>query len=307
MEYRLRPPTFEDLPAINALLRRVTEEDYGEPEDEAENLGIMFRALDLERDAWVVDASDGDLVAAAMVRLRHPTRVRSAGAVAPEYRGRGLGTALLDRIEARAGELARGAPAGEEVWLGQDVAPDNAAARRLLGRRGFECVRHFWKMAIELAEETPAPEWPKGIRLVPFDLDQAREAFDASEEAFADHWEHHPHEYEEWRAWSIERESFDPALWLIARAGDEIAGIAFNYAAPEEGWIGVLGVRRPWRRRGLGRALLLESFRVLRERGLPRAALGVDAANPTGATALYENAGMRVLLQSDLFRKILSP
>lgn len=288
-----------------ALERAVALADYGEEEDDTENIELTFRMLDLDRDAWVAEDGSGEVVAGGFVRVRYPTRLRSRAAVLPGHRGRGLGGELLRRIEERARELAAEAPPGEEVWLGQDVAPANDGARALLERNGFTRTRHFWKMAIDLDAELPAPEWPEGIRLVPFDLAQAREAFDASEEAFLDHWGHKPHDYDEWRAWMIERESFDPSLWLIAREGSEIAGFSFNYAAPQEGWIGVLGVRRPWRRRGLGRALLLESFRELRALGLPRAALGVDAENPTGATRLYESAGMRVLFESHAYRKIL--
>jgi mycothiol synthase len=306
-EYRFRAPTAGDLAAVVELVARVTLEDYGEPEDDEENTRIVFSMLDLQRDAWVVEAPSGELVAGGIVRVRHPTRLRSMAAVLPEHRGRGVGSALLGRIEQRARELAVQHADGEEVWLGQDVAPGNAAARELLERHGFECVRHFWKMVIDLDGETPKPEWPAGIRLDPFNVSQTREAYEASEDAFQDHWGHVPHDYGEWRAWSVERETFDPTLWLIARDGEEIAGFSYNYVAPSEGWVGVLGVRRPWRRRGLGRALLLESFRLFKERGLGRVALGVDSANPTGATRLYEGAGMRVLFQSDVYRKILEP
>jgi mycothiol synthase len=304
-EYSFRAARSDDVPAVAELARAVALADYGEDEDDAENIAIVFGLIDLERDAWVVEGPPGRIVARGMVRVRHPTRLRSIGEVLPEHRGRGLGGELLRRIEARAGELAEQAPPGEEVWLGQEVAPANDRARELVVRNGFERLRHFWKMVIDLDEEFPEPEWPDGIRLVPFDLSQAREVFDASEDAFQDHWGHTPHEFEEWRAWMIERDSFDPSLWLIAREGDEVTGVSFCYAAPQEGWVGVLGVRRPWRRRGLGRALLLESFRQLQARGLPRAALGVDAENPTGATRLYERAGMRIVFESHAYRKIL--
>ena len=303
--YSIRPPRVDEARAFAQLERAVTLADYGEDEDDTENVEVTFRTLDLERDAWLVENAAGAIAGGAMVRVRHPTRLRSRGLMLPEHRGRGLGSELLRRLQARAYELAAQAPPGEEVWLGQDVAPANDGARELLERNGFDRIRHFWKMAIDLDAELPQAEWPDRIRLEPFNVSQAREAFDASEEAFLDHWAHTPHDFDEWRAWMIERDSFDPSLWLIARDGNEIAGFSFCYAAPQEGWVAVLGVRRPWRRRGLGRALLLESFRELRVRGLPRAALGVDAENPTGATRLYESVEMRVVLESHLYRKLL--
>ena len=68
---------------------------------------------------------------------------------------------------------------------------------------------------------------------------------------------------------------------------------------PGLGWVGILGVRSPWRRRGLGDALLRASFAALYERGLRRVGLGVDTENVTGALRLYERAGMRAVRRTD--------
>ena len=101
----------------------------------------------------------------------------------------------------------------------------------------------------------------------------------------------------------IERDDFDPNAWIIARDGYEIAGGSLNAIEDEEAWVAVLFVRRPWRRRGLGLALLRASFREFWKRGVPKAALGVDAENPTGATRLYERAGMHVVREERMYRK----
>jgi ribosomal protein S18 acetylase RimI-like enzyme len=102
---------------------------------------------------------------------------------------------------------------------------------------------------------------------------------------------------------------FDPSLWFLALDGDEIAGVAIctpeARAAPELGYVSALGVRRPWRRRGLARALLLQTFATFRERGRPGVALHVDAANPTGALALYEGVGMTALPRFEIWEKPL--
>jgi len=237
------------------------------------------------------------------MRVRHPTRIRSFGGVLPEHRGQGIGTELLKRLEERARELAQEADEGEEVWLGVDAASANEGARKLFEDRGFEHIRFFWRMGIDLDEEPPEPEWPEGIRLERARRGEEREVFEASEDAFRDHWDHQPHDYDEWRTWMVETENYDPDLWLLARDGEEIAGVSLVFVDQDVGWVGVLGTRPPWRRRGLGRALLLASFREIRKRGRPRAVLGVDAANPTGATRLYESAGMRVLSEVAAYRK----
>jgi mycothiol synthase len=305
VSYRFRRPVPNDLPAVIDLVRTTYRVDYDDEDDPTEYITTLFKLIDLGRDAWVVEDEEGRIVAAAGVRRRHPTRIRSFSAILPEHRGRGLGSGLLDRMEQRAREMAADAPEGEEVWFGLDASSTNEEARALFESRGFERVRYFWKMGIDLDEEPSSPEWPEGIRLERARRGEERAVFDASEDAFQDHWDHQPNDYDEWRTWMVESDSYDPANWLLAREGDEIAGISLLFIEPDVGWVGVLGVRRRWRRRGLGKALLLASFHEIRERGKPRAVLGVDAQNPTGATRLYESAGMRVINESAAYRLLV--
>jgi len=114
--------------------------------------------------------------------------------------------------------------------------------------------------------------------------------------------------YEEWAHWTVERDGFDPTLWFLARDGDEIAGFSLcrpSETRPDTGFVNLLGVRRAWRRRGLGEALLRHSFVELYRRGFARVALGVDAGSPTGATRLYERVGMQVVRRLDFYEKEL--
>ena len=100
--------------------------------------------------------------------------------------------------------------------------------------------------------------------------------------------------YEEWKHWTIERENFDPSLWFLAFDGEEIAGASLCTYQMDNGWVDTLAVRRPWRRKGLGMALMLHSFGEFYRRGKYKVGLGVDSQNLTGATRLYERAGMHV-------------
>ena len=133
--------------------------------------------------------------------------------------------------------------------------------------------------------------------------------YDVHQETFEDHWEHtEPDPYDEWAHWLLQPPMFDPELWLLAEEDGEPAGIEINHPRPEMpgvGWVGMLGVRRAWRRRGLGRALLLRAFQDFRARGFHEVGLGVDAASLTGATRLYESVGMRVTSQFDIYEKLL--
>jgi mycothiol synthase len=173
---------------------------------------------------------------------------------------------------------------------------------------GFELVRYSFQMTRSLEDVAP-PEWPDGVRVTTFEADQDALVHAVAQEAFADHWEHRDRPLDEWRTWMIDRPGFDPSLWFLAWDDDEIAGISLcrTHASgdPEHGFVSTLGVRRPWRRRGLGTALLLHSFGDMKRRGMTKASLGVDAENTTGAVRLYERAGMTVDQRWDIYRKDL--
>ena len=179
--------------------------------------------------------------------------------------------------------------------------------------RGYRPVRASYTMEIELGEERPAPPASIAgieIRAYRHPADEQR-TYEAQEEAFEDHWDHTPQAIETWREFTVRQTNFDPSLWFLAWDGDEVAGLSLNLPErsgdPGYGWVGTLGVRRVWRRRGIGEALLQESFRALHDRGQRRVRLSVDAESPTGATRLYERAGMRVIRHSNTWQLELAP
>ncbi|MBA3788736.1 MAG: GNAT family N-acetyltransferase, partial [Actinobacteria bacterium] len=171
--------------------------------------------------------------------------------------------------------------------------------------RGYELVRHFWRMEIEHTAE-PAPAAVDGVELRPYlpGVDD-RALHAAVQEAFEDHWDQTPEPFEDWLRRRTTRGDHDPALWLLAEAEGEIAGAALAFGSRNFGWVLDLGVRRPWRGRGLGHALLVGVFGELFRRGFTRVGLEVDAASETGATRLYERAGMRVTRQYDWYERTL--
>jgi ribosomal protein S18 acetylase RimI-like enzyme len=130
------------------------------------------------------------------------------------------------------------------------------------------------------------------------------------QDAFQDHWGFEPQPYERWARWFLESERFDRSLNFVVLQRREIAGVCLcsrHWSGdPTYGWVGVLGIRPAWRRRGLGLALLLHAFAEFRRRGCERVGLGVDAGSTTGALELYERAGMRVERRNDTFEKFLS-
>jgi GNAT superfamily N-acetyltransferase len=290
----VRPATRDDYAAIADLFGSVEEKVWQRPPRlSAATIDGWLQTIAFDTNTWLFE-DEGTLVAGAFVQ-NFGGRANSAGAVRPSHWGRGLGAQVLETIEARAREE------GAERIHNWTVAGD-AGAERLLPARGFEEARRFWEMAIELGDDLPEP----AIAIETFcDGDEAA-YHDALEESFADHWEHRPESLEEWWTRQRRRANFDTSLWFLIRDGGEIVAVCRNEERPGGGYVGAVGVRPAWRGKGYARALLQHSFREFRRRGHDRASLGVDAANATGATQLYESVGMHVDEETVVWRKILT-
>ena len=215
----------------------------------------------------------------------------------------GFWNEAFDHAESRASELG-----AKRV---RSFLADEHEVGALIGDRGYRTIRASWTMEIEFAVEAPRePVLPAGIEIRPYrHPEDEQRVYEGMQEAFADHWEFHPTKIEDWREFNVKTRNFEPELWLVAWDGDEVAGASLNYPErfgdPGYGWIGTLGVRRPWRRRGVGEALLRRSFAALHARGLRKVRLGVDAENLSGATRLYERVGMHVLRRSNIWERSL--
>jgi ribosomal protein S18 acetylase RimI-like enzyme len=220
--------------------------------------------------------------------------------------GNGIGTIMLRALEERARKEMELADPEQRVFIRNAMSIGDTVSRKMHENEGYKAIRFFWRMEITLDETPPAPIWPEGIELRPFDVDaHAYLVYCADEEAFQDHWGHTPHSFKEWRHRTLEGSDFDPSLWFIAWDGDQIAGYTLDRYRHGNGWVGSLGVRRPWRKHGLGLALLYHSFAEFYKRGTLVISLGVDAASQTGATRLYQKAGMHVAAEYVNYEKEL--
>jgi GNAT superfamily N-acetyltransferase len=164
-------------------------------------------------------------------------------------------------------------------------------------------------MELLMNEQPHAPAWPDGVQVRTFVPNQDEQAtFRADEEAAEDKGYHQPLDFEAWaKRMGLNTERFDPSLWFLAWDGNQIAGVALNYhdQKSDTGWIDHLGVRRAWRNKGIGKALLLHSFREFYQRGVRRIKLSVDAKSLTNAPQLYESVGMRTIHKYDIYKKEL--
>jgi mycothiol synthase len=300
----IRAPRVEDADVLVAVLNAHARATAGVETTTSTEVRAWFSmpGLDPEEDMRVAVAEDGAVLGYADIAgdgdgpLHVDLRVPPEAAVE-------TAPALLDAMERRAAE--RGAPPRP---LRVHASAGDVAVRALLEERRYRVVRSSFHMEADVVESPEPPAWPDGITVRTFrpDADLAR-VHEAAEAAFADHWGYQPSTLEQWCGWNV-RETLDPSLWFLAEAGDAVAGVCLCRLdeTPDEtlGWVSTLGVRPPFRRRGLARALLLHSFRELGTRGKLRVGLGVDAENTTGAVRLYEGVGMHVVRRSDSFERV---
>jgi mycothiol synthase len=296
MSTDIRRPAADDARAVADLLNALGRELYGGADVTEAEVARWWD--DPKVEAWVA-VEEGRILSYADLGIHNDGQRLWIDL----RRGSGGEEELLVAAEERAREVAEPGAVLRTVA----AAPD-ATSRGLFERHGYQPIRHSFHMSIDVRGDLIEPEWPDGITVRPHvpGLDDER-VYEADQEAFEDHWDHTRTAYADWRFYTVDRDDFDSSLWFIAEDGDAVAGLSLCAAhfSGEQGVgrVGTLAVRRPWRRRGLGHALLLHSFRKLKERGYDEVRLEVDGENMTGAVRLYERAGMHVSRRYDTFEK----
>jgi mycothiol synthase len=236
------------------------------------------------------------------------------GFVDPDYRRRGLGTSLLDWTLERIRQRAAVEDPGVNVTVEGGSEDEEIGHRALLAGAGFQPVRHFFLMRRPNLDKVPDVPVPDGLEVRPVTEAQRRPIIAAEFEAFRDHWGSREMTEESVRT-TLGMAELDTDLWVVAWDGDEIAGVVENWIWTDEndqlgvrrGWLERISVRRPWRRRGLARALTAMSLNGLRDAGMDEAMLGVDSENANGALSLYEGLGFEVYTRSAAYRRPLDP
>jgi mycothiol synthase len=269
----------------------------------AQNLQVELDATegaDPVNDIVIVEV-DGRVVAASgverAVRDEVPT-YEIWGVVDPAFRRRGLGTALMGWSLGHARVRASREDPGTPVNVGTFAEDTETAHRALIAAADLRPVRHFFLMRRAGFAGIPDAPLPDGLEIRAVSEDQHRAIFDAENEAFRDHWGHRELSEGDY-AVTYGRAELDTNLWVVAWDGDEVAGVVQNWVWPEENdrlgvrraWLEHISVRRPWRRRGLARALTAASLVKLEAAGFDEAMLGVDSENANGALGLYEGLG----------------
>jgi mycothiol synthase len=313
-----------DLPEMVKVINAAKQADGLHEVTTLESMTNQYRHLpnsDPARDVVVVEAADGLAAYGRTFWLKQDlAEVYMYPVVAfvrPEHRRRGVGTALLGWLEARARQMAEeeGHPPTAEAYLQAFVYDSETARAALFQKHGYVPERYFYEMERPNLDDIPAAPLPPGLEVRPVRPEHLQAIWDANVEAFRDHWGEPERTAADYERWLNDPVEFQPDIWKVAwdMERNEVVGMVLGFINHAEnaalgrkrGWTENICVRRPWRKLGVARALIAENLRELKARGMEHAALGVDTDNPTGALRVYESMGFRPVAREVLYQKPL--
>lgn len=310
-----------DYPGLVEVLNESKQADGFEEVDTAERMQERYskaKNFDIASDLIIAEVDDNPIAYSRVVWWEEldGTRVyASRHFFLPEWRGKGLEATMLDWSEARLRTIADSHPADAPKLLdtGTLDVPATQYLMQIIEQHGYEPIRYSYDMVRPDLDNLPDVPLAEGIEVRLVDKDdreQMHTIWAAEVEAFRDHWGEGTTDESDFDRWGIDG-NFQPELWQVAWDGDEVVGMVRNFIdeplnerlGKKRGYTENISVRRSWRRRGVARALIARSFKMLRDMGMTEAALGVDAANPNGARQLYESMGFQTVRQYISFRK----
>ena len=319
--YAARPAAMTDLEIVVDFLNLTSIGFFGKEEFSVEEYRREWGTpgFELSTDSLLIISPSGDIVGYQEVWdiFKPSIRVNIWGRVHPEHEDIGIGTYLIAWAEQRARQAVERAPEGARVSVRSYVPYVNKKGPFQHREAGFVAARFSLRMVIELNGHPPRPHFPDDVTVRTMHTGEEHDVIYAVRDSFQDHFGYVDMPFEEeFKLWKHVMENdpyYDPTLWFLAEAGSEIVGMSLCWPRTSEdekmGWVDTLGVRRPWRRRGIALALLHHSFDELYQRGARRVGLGVDGMSLTGATRLYEKAGMHSdpMHRYEMYEKELRP
>jgi mycothiol synthase len=231
--------------------------------------------------------------------------------VHPNLRTLDLNRRLLRWVQQRCTQLAR--PGQPLMRTMLHNIEKETILKDALELEGFQAARYNYRMQRSLDNPIEILPLPAGLEVHPVSEALFRRVADAVDEAFRDHWGYTPMTEETYQQYRHSPQ-FKPDLWQVAWDGDQVAGGILNYIDEEanrqfnlkRGWTDPIFTRRPWRKRGLARALLMRSLQMFKDMGMTEAALSVDTQNQSGALGFYESCGFTMESQSIFYEKELN-
>jgi GNAT superfamily N-acetyltransferase len=308
-----------------AIGRAAAQVDGTERADTVEDLANVFAHLtncDPYTDMIFAEADPGNGQLAEVIGFSRGTWRQEDGGprvyfimgrITPTWRRQGIGAAMLGWIERRLSEIAAGHPSEVKKYYQCFVGQGEVGLAAMLEKAGYQPARYMFNMVRPDLEDIPDFLLPEGLEVRPVTAEHYRAIWNADNEAFRDHWGFIQPSEEDYQAWLNNRTFFQPHLWQVAWdiATNQVAGQVRTFINHEQnelynrkrGYTEFISVGRPWRRRGLARALIARSLRAQKAAGMRESALGVDTENLSGALRVYEDCGFGVAKRATLYQK----
>ncbi len=310
-----RAAQYADIPAIQRMLADNRQIDRSESVPSEERLRAILGMLgdQLDTNTLIAMAGDGTIAAEAMIVFPPGEGDQLAltdGHVHVRYRGRGLGSYLLDWLERRARQEFSDLADKTPQLMRTSCTGHQTDRIALFEQHGFQAMRYSYRMQRSLAEPIPDVSLPAGLELAQWKPELDLPLMHAFNAAFSEHWGLQTMNEEAWRQFFTGVPQFRGDLSYLAMDAENVAGFCVNWIeeaeSTREGWIEAVGVIPAWRGRGIASALMAKSLQLFQAEGLKQAALDVDAENPTGALRLYEKHGFTIARESIHFVKQLN-
>ncbi len=316
---------FKHMATITRVSAEVDDTERADTPEEVANYYAHLTNCDPYTDMIFAEVDPGDGREAEVIGYSRGTwreessgerRYIFVGRILPRWRRKAIGGAMLRWVEGRLQEIAAGHPPEVEKSFMSFADQGETGLAAMLEKSGYGPIRYWFEMVRPNLEDIPDYPLPEGFEVRPAVPEHYQAIWDADTEAFRDHWGFSEPSEEDYQAWLVEA-TFQPALWQIAWeiATNQVAGQVKAFIDHEQnklyhrqrGWTEGISVRRPFRRRGLARALIAISLRAQKQAGMTESALGVDSENLSGATKVYEDCGFRVSKKLTVYRKPLIP
>jgi len=307
-----------DFPNIVAVSKGMREVDQQEYTISADDLAIQFKMLsrmgfDSQKDVLIAEIAGKVIGWCQVMRAQDQFGkgiYRHFVDLLPDWYGKGIRAVMLRHNEQRLREIAEAYPADIPCMFQSGAADTEKDWISVLTEEGYSAFRYSFKMVRPSLEDIPDFPLPQGIEVRPVKPEHYQAITDAWNEAIKDMRSLIPLSSEAFQTFQ-KLPIFDPSIWQIAWHENTVVGTVMNYINEQEnkeynrkrGYVEGISVQRPWRGKGIAKALIARSLRLLKDRGMTEAALGVDTENPSGAVHLYLKTGFKVHKKSATYRK----
>jgi mycothiol synthase len=302
-KFSIKHPTLEDAQAITDLVALCDIEDIGEPDITLSDVLDMWNSIPIDTNAWIALSETSKIIGYGFVEETGANRMDTCVFVHPQFKNQGIGSLILNKVEDRAYFLAKGKE-GQQKLMNQ-LSFINHAGRKLVEDRGYQFCRLYERMKIQLEEQPREHPLPEGLTLRPFQPDHDEEKlFSIYDETFRDTWGYTKKDFSTWIS-QKKADGYDPSLWFLVWKGSEPVGFLMGRMQEDGLFIDLLGVKREYRKHGIGKSLLLHTFGLAYQRNQKTILLYVDSDSLTNANRLYQQVGMRPHSQTAVYMKEL--